>query len=96
MCETYLHRAEGFIASPPDRRWDGLNDDQIRIFPDAIFWRLVLAHFIADFTLQTNKRGQWKRVSRWGMIVHVLCHPLMYLLFCWNFFRPGLGCICMA
>src|ERR1700679_2768135 len=50
-----------------------------------IFWRLVLAHFIADFTLQTNKVAQWKRVSRWGMVVHVLCHPLMYLLFCWNY-----------
>jgi len=50
-----------------------------------IFWRLVLAHFIADFTLQTNKVAQWKRVSRWGMVVHVLCHPLMYLVFCWNY-----------
>ncbi len=53
--------------------------------PMLIFWRLVLAHFIADFTLQTNKVAQWKRVSRWGMVVHVLCHPLMYLLFCWNY-----------
>jgi len=50
-----------------------------------IFWRLVLGHFIADFTLQTNKVAQWKRVSRWGMLLHVLCHPIMYILICWPY-----------
>lgn len=50
-----------------------------------IFWRLVLGHFIADFTLQTNKVAQWKRISRWGMVLHVVCHPIMYILFSWNY-----------
>jgi hypothetical protein len=50
-----------------------------------IFWRLLLAHFIADFTLQTNKIAQWKRVSRWGMVVHVICHPVMYAIFVWPY-----------
>ena len=56
-----------------------------------IFWRLVLAHFIADFTLQTNKVAQWKRVSQLGMVVHVLCHPVMYVLMCWPLFVLDLG-----
>ena len=43
----------------------------------TIFWRLLLAHFIADFTLQTNKVAGWKRESRWGMVIHVLTHPLV-------------------
>jgi len=42
-----------------------------------LFWRLVLAHFIADFTFQTNKVASWKRESRWGMLVHVGTHPLV-------------------
>lgn len=50
-----------------------------------IFWRLLLGHFIADFTLQTNKVAQWKRISRWGMIVHVLCHPVMYTVLTWPY-----------
>jgi len=50
-----------------------------------IFWRLLLGHFIADFTLQTNKVAQWKRVSRWGMVVHVLCHPIMYVIVAWPY-----------
>jgi hypothetical protein len=45
-----------------------------------IFWRLVLAHFIADFTLQTNKVASWKRENRWGMAVHVLTHPVVTIL----------------
>jgi hypothetical protein len=44
-----------------------------------IFWRLVLAHFIADFTLQTNRIASWKRESRWGMFAHILTHPLVTL-----------------
>ena len=38
----------------------------------AIFWRLILAHFLADFTFQTNAVASWKRQSVWGMAVHVL------------------------
>jgi len=44
-----------------------------------IFCKLILGHFIADFALQTNKVANWKRESQWGMSVHVLCHPLVYL-----------------
>lgn len=51
----------------------------------TIFWRLVLAHFIADFTLQTNKVAQWKRVSRMGMMVHVIAHPLVTMALTWNY-----------
>lgn len=46
---------------------------------------LLLGHFIADFTLQTNKVAQWKRVSQWGMAVHVLCHPLAYVALLWPY-----------
>lgn len=51
----------------------------------TIFWRLVLAHFIADFTLQTNKVAQWKRVSRMGMMVHVIAHPLVTMALTWRY-----------
>jgi hypothetical protein len=50
-----------------------------------VFWRLVLAHIIADFTLQTNYIADWKRVSRWGMTVHVLTHPLCAAILTWPF-----------
>jgi hypothetical protein len=50
-----------------------------------IFWRLVLAHFIADFTLQSNKIASWKRESRWGMIVHILTHPIVSIAFVWPY-----------
>ncbi len=49
-----------------------------------IFWRLVLAHFIADFTLQTNHIASWKRESRWGMFVHVFTHPVISLVLTWH------------
>ena len=50
-----------------------------------IFWRLVLAHFIADFTFQTNKVASWKRKSRMGMLVHVLTHPVITYALLWPF-----------
>src|ERR1700687_1215424 len=50
-----------------------------------IFWRLVLAHFIADFTLQTNKVASWKRTSRTGMLVHILTHPVVSYALTWPF-----------
>lgn len=49
-----------------------------------IFWRLLLAHFVADFTFQTNHVASWKRESRWGMLFHVLTHPVTYLVFTWD------------
>src|SRR5579862_3353326 len=51
----------------------------------TIFWRLVLAHFIADFTLQTNKIATWKRQSRWGMFLHILTHPVVMVALTWPF-----------
>ena len=50
-----------------------------------IFWRLVLAHFIADFTLQTNKVATWKRESRVGMLVHTLTHPVVTYALTWPY-----------
>ncbi len=51
----------------------------------VLFWRLVLAHFLADFTFQTNAVATWKRQSVWGMAVHVLTHPLMYFILAWPY-----------
>jgi hypothetical protein len=51
----------------------------------TIFWRLVLAHFIADFTLQTNKVATWKRESRVGMLIHILTHPLVTYALTWPY-----------
>ena len=50
-----------------------------------IFWRLVLAHFIADFTFQTNRVATWKRESAWGMTVHILTHPVVSILLTWPY-----------
>jgi hypothetical protein len=51
----------------------------------AIFWRLVLAHFVADFTLQTNKVATWKRSSRAGMLVHIMTHPVVSYILAWPY-----------
>ena len=70
-----------------------------------IFWRLVLAHFIADFTLQTNRVAEWKRASRWGMALHIATHPVMAVALTWHYLSwpwlqaPGLalnGWSCIA
>ncbi len=50
-----------------------------------IFWRLVLSHFVADFTLQTNKVATWKRQSRFGMLIHILTHPVVSYVICWPY-----------
>ena len=51
----------------------------------TIFWRLLLAHFIADFTFQTNHIANWKRESRWGMVVHVFTHPVTSIALTWPY-----------
>lgn len=43
-----------------------------------IFWRLMLGHLLADFTLQTDLINAWKRRSTWGMLVHCAMHPILY------------------
>lgn len=35
-----------------------------------LFWRLILAHLLGDFTFQTNKIAKWKRESAWGVLFH--------------------------
>ncbi|OGS21343.1 MAG: hypothetical protein A2252_08875 [Elusimicrobia bacterium RIFOXYA2_FULL_39_19] len=47
-----------------------------------IFWRIVLAHFLTDFTLQTNRIAVWKRNSYMGVIVHSATFPLLAFIFC--------------
>jgi len=37
----------------------------------AIFWCLILSHFLADFTFQTNFIAKWKDKSIWGRLSHV-------------------------
>lgn len=37
-----------------------------------LFWRLVLAHLLADFTLQTDYIARWKRRNALGALVHSL------------------------
>jgi len=51
----------------------------------TIFWRLVLAHFIADFTFQTNKVADWKRKNRAGMLIHILTHPAVSYALAWPY-----------
>lgn len=36
------------------------------------FWRLLLAHILADFTFQTNRIAKWKREDISGVFFHVL------------------------
>ncbi len=42
-----------------------------------IFWRLVLAHLLADFTLQTDYVNRIKRSTGFGMLVHVMTHAFV-------------------
>lgn len=49
-----------------------------------VFWRLLLGHLLADFTLQTNFINAWKRRSLWGMLTHTGMHPVLYLILCWD------------
>ena len=45
------------------------------------FWLLVLAHFIGDFALQTDKIYFYKRTYKWGVSVHVaVCMGVKLLL----------------
>jgi hypothetical protein len=49
-----------------------------------IFWRLLLGHLLADFTLQTSFINRWKRDSLWGMLVHCALHPACCAALTWN------------
>jgi hypothetical protein len=50
-----------------------------------IFWRLVLGHLIADFTLQTNYIAAWKRRNLFGLAVHCATHPFIYAILLWRY-----------
>lgn len=42
----------------------------------AVFWRLVLAHFMADFALQTDAVFSVKKRFSWGVLLHVAIFAL--------------------
>lgn len=50
----------------------------------VIFWRLVLAHLLADFTLQLDVVNRLKRRSVWGMAVHCLTHLAATVALTWQ------------
>jgi hypothetical protein len=63
-----------------------------------IIWQLVLAHLLADFTLQTNVIVDWKRRSSLGGVIHsgifficavVLCYPFLGMV--WVQPLPGVA-----
>jgi len=53
----------------------------------VIFWRLLLGHFLADFTFQTDFINRWKRASLWGMLVHCAAHPICYVSLTYPYLR---------
>ena len=46
----------------------------------ALFWRLVLAHFAADFALQTDAVFRVKKRYSWGVLLHVAVFALASIL----------------
>jgi hypothetical protein len=48
-----------------------------------IFCRLLFGHLLADFTFQTNYIAEWKRRSFYGLLVHVVIHPVCYIIILW-------------
>ena len=46
-----------------------------------LFWRLVLAHLIADFPLQTDKVFVMKRAHSWGVVLHASVAGVLGLIF---------------
>ncbi len=52
-----------------------------------IFWRLLLSHLLADFTLQFNIVNRLKREGMLGMAIHCLTHFVVAVALVW----PWLG-----
>lgn len=48
----------------------------------TIFWRLLLAHLLTDFTFQTDKIVTWKRKSIFGTILHCGIFLILSLFLC--------------
>ncbi|HNT98105.1 MAG TPA: DUF3307 domain-containing protein [Elusimicrobiales bacterium] len=60
----------------------------------TIFWRLLLSHLLADFTLQFNVVNRMKREGLAGMVIHCLTHFVVALALVWQWlpdvwFRAG-------
>ena len=53
----------------------------------VIFWRLILAHFLADFTFQTNWVASIKRKKMWGMLIHTGMHPVVTVVLTFPFLQ---------
>lgn len=49
-----------------------------------IFWRLVLSHLLADFTLQFDFVNRLKRKGVWGMLLHCVTHFAVSVALTWN------------
>lgn len=50
-----------------------------------IFWRLLLSHLLADFTLQFNIVNSMKRRHLWGMLLHCLTHLGVAAALTWKY-----------
>ena len=50
-----------------------------------IFWRLLLSHLLADFTLQFNIVNTMKRRNVWGMLIHCMTHFVVSVALTWAY-----------
>ncbi len=50
-----------------------------------IFWRLLLSHLIADFTLQFDIVNRLKRQCVWGMLLHCMTHFVVSAALTWPY-----------
>jgi hypothetical protein len=54
-----------------------------------LFWRLVLAHVVADFPLQTDAVFALKTRKKWGVLLHGACFGLTCILFTTPFLKSA-------
>lgn len=65
----------------------------------VIFWRLILAHLLTDYTFQSNKIAIWKRKNAVGVLVHSLIFLVISTILTWKYIFetwvrfPGWACI---
>ena len=50
-----------------------------------IFWRLLLSHLLADFTLQFDFVNRLKRQHVWGMLLHCATHFVVSAVMVWPY-----------
>lgn len=55
----------------------------------VLFWRLLLAHLMADFPLQTGAVFAVKKKKRWGVLLHGTLFGLVAVLLVKPFLRSG-------